>query len=155
MIDPSAIEHYMRAGCEREGGATWVPIKVNVGLEEREGDSPILHAALVSGVRALVDAAPRGGAGQHDKQIRDTVKDWLRSTWPDRYWFVELWTLDEDGWYQVFQPNGLPRHYRQDLIELADVVFNGVGFAGVGGIGGLGPDDRYKRVQALRARLGI
>jgi hypothetical protein len=102
------VERYLRVTVEVPGGS------IEAGLERKLGEPLYVLRAELRTVIAVCHAAV---AGRHDgvlpicddtaAPVTDLIESRLRVTWPDRAWFVEVWSGAE-ALTQVYSPWGMP-----------------------------------------------
>ena len=96
-------EAYVRTSRPGTRGAT-----VEVGLEFRDGDSFQVLRESLGGILFANDLSEHT---QDPIELAAPVEGEIKSTWPDRAYFIEVWSGGDDGgWIQIFQPFGLPRN---------------------------------------------
>jgi hypothetical protein len=76
------------------------------GLELRDGDEfGDLRDRLILAMRNAWAEAGRLKVRGDTIAVAAAVERWIVKDWPDRYWFLEVCSLDDrDGWVQVYQP---------------------------------------------------
>lgn len=93
-------EAYARVVVERDN------VDLIVGLEVRAAE---LAVEFYPVLERLVDEAVRDiPATEPDDVFAVAVEEAVKSSWPDRAYFLEI-GRDDHRWVQIFQPWGIPR----------------------------------------------
>lgn len=94
------VESYARAVLVTDAG-----LELIAGIEMRD---PAEFMDLLAQSRAMMREAITSLDGSHTvvspPVIAWAVRARIEAQWPDRYWFLEVGSLADQGWTQVFSP---------------------------------------------------
>jgi hypothetical protein len=86
--------------------ADMIATTVEPGVEYRDGDD--FDKMVGQLYTILVKHDPGDCDAVHPVKLAESIEGAIAATWPGRAYFVEVHS--SRGWYQVFQPFGLPRN---------------------------------------------
>jgi hypothetical protein len=97
------IERYLRASVEIPDGSVEIGLEITDGKTTRESLRHVVHMAYLQ-ARSIVEWT---NAEEFADSLAPVLEVSMRSVWPDRAWFVEIWD-EKQALTQVYSPYGMP-----------------------------------------------